>query len=111
MAQLVLVSPPDQEAGWRLAGVRVRVAHDATEAAAVLRELLEEESAGVVGVHEPFWEALDPGLRRVLERRVRPVFVAVPSGESADAAAMRRARLAESLRRAVGVQFTFRGEP
>jgi len=110
MAHLVLVSPPDQEPGWRLAGVQVRVARDAAETATILRELLEQESAGVVGVHEPFWDDLEPGLRRALERRVRPVFVGVPSGQTEDAAALRRARLAESLRRAVGVQFTFRGE-
>lgn len=111
MAHLVLIAPPELEPGWRLAGVQVRVARDAEDAAKALREILERDLSGVVGIHEPFWDDLDPALRRLLERRGRPVIVAVPSGEAMDAAALRRARLADTLRRAVGIQFTFRGEP
>lgn len=110
MARMLIVTTSDLEPGYRLAGVRVRVAGDADEAATVLREAVEGGETGVIGIHEPYWDTLDPGLRRALERRTSPVVVAVPSGEGEGAAALRRARLADALRRAVGVQFTFKGE-
>jgi vacuolar-type H+-ATPase subunit F/Vma7 len=111
MARLLLLTTSDLEPGYRLAGARVRVVGDAAEAAAAVREAVDGGETGVIGVHEALWDAFDPALQRALQRQISPVVVSVPSGEHAQSAALRRARLAEALRRTVGVQFTFRGAP
>ena len=110
MARLLLLTTSELEPGYRLAGARVRVVGDAAEAAAAVREAVNDGETGVIGVHEALWDAFDPALQRALQRRTSPVVVAVPSGERALSAELRRARLSEALRKAVGVQFTFRGE-
>ena len=103
--RLLVLTTPELATGYRLAGVEARIAASPEDAEELLRELVAE--AGIVAVHEPFLEALDPGLRGRLESSTRPIVVALPAGEAPAVEGGRRARLLRMLWQAVGYELTF----
>lgn len=107
---MTVVTPPDLEPGFRLAGVTVRVAADAAEAAAAVADLIADGERGVIAVYEPYLHDFDPGRRDQLEASLSPVVVGLPSGLGVQRVAGRRARLAGLLQRAVGYHITFGDE-
>ncbi len=109
-SHLVIVSPPELAAGFRLAGVAVRVAADPIEAGAVLEQIVADGERGVVAVYEPYLAALDDEARRRLDSSVSPVVVGLPTGLGAGEEGGRRALLVARLQRAVGYRITFGGE-
>ncbi|MGM0576643.1 MAG: V-type ATP synthase subunit F [Myxococcota bacterium] len=110
MARMIVVTTPRLAPGFRLAGVAVREASDADEASEVVRDLVGLEDTAVIGVHEPFLEAMDASRRRRLSELLRPVVIGLPSGEPVDTVAERRRRLEGMLQRAVGFRLSFRPE-
>lgn len=107
MPRLVVIVPPELSAGYELSGVSTVEAESASQASDAVRDLVDRHEAGVIAVHEPFLDALDPKLAQRLKSVVIPVVVALPSGrEGAEEA--RRARLAAVLRQAVGHRIGFR---
>lgn len=110
MARLVVVTAPEQAAGFRLAGATTEVAGSVAEALAIIQELVEGGEGGVIAVHEPFLKEMDPRMRRRLEGLTNPVVVALPTGVAVEGENKRRARLTQALRRAVGFRITFPGE-
>jgi vacuolar-type H+-ATPase subunit F/Vma7 len=109
-ATVTVVIPPDLEPGFRLAGVTVRVAADATEAATAVAELIADGERGVIAVYEPYLHDFDPGRREQWEASVSPVIVGLPSGLGVERIAGRRTRIAGLLQRAVGYHITFGDE-
>jgi vacuolar-type H+-ATPase subunit F/Vma7 len=108
---LIVLTPPESEAGYRLAGVATRSVTSSAEAARALEELLESEADDVIAVHEPFFHAFEGPLRRRIEMLTSPLVVAMPAGRDADVEAERRGRLLRMLWQAVGFEMTFdRGE-
>lgn len=106
MASFVIVTTPALAAGYELAGATT-VAVDSAEAAnRAVAELVGRDDTAVVGLHEPYFAALDPALRRRLDERPLPVVVALPSGALRGAAA-RRAQLSAMLQRAIGHRIRF----
>ena len=111
MGRLIVLTTPDSEAGFRLAGVATRSVGSTAEAAQALEELLDNEADDVIAVHEPFFHEFDRPLRRRIELLTSPLVVAMPAGRDADVEAERRARLLRMLWQAVGFEMTFeRGE-
>jgi vacuolar-type H+-ATPase subunit F/Vma7 len=112
MGRLIVVTTPQLEPGYRLAGVAARTTGSAEAAAELLEELLAAGTDGdVVAVHEPFFDGLAPALRRRIDALVSPLVVALPAGDDAEVEAERRARLLRMLWQAVGYEITFdRGE-
>lgn len=106
-AHLTVVSPPELESGFRLAGVGVRVAGDAAEAARVVDELVASGERGVIAVYEPYLAGFDPVRRASWDASLAPVVIALPAGLAAEPMAGRRSRLASLLQRAVGYHITF----
>lgn len=109
-ARVVVVAPPELEAGFRLAGATVLTALAAAEAERAVAEALEGGERGVIAVYEPFLDEFEPARARRLLESVSPVIVALPAGIGAEAIAGRRARLAGLLQQAVGYHITFRSE-
>ena len=108
MGRLTVVTTPELEPGYRLAGVATRATASVEESAERLVELLEKgEEGDVVAVHEPFFNAFDAPLRRRIESLVSPLVVALPGGQGAPAEAERRAQHLRILWEAVGYQITF----
>ncbi|MEA2058434.1 MAG: V-type ATP synthase subunit F [Actinomycetota bacterium] len=106
-ARLTIVVPAELIPGFSVAGAEVRSAVDASEAAASVRDLIAEGERGVIGVYEPWFLDFDRSYREGLEASVAPVVIAIPSGLEAESGAIRRARLAGMLQRAVGYHITF----
>ena len=106
-SHLVVLSPPDLESGFLLAGVEVRVVADRAEAETSLDRLMSEGTAGVIAVYEPFLSGMSADRRSKLERSLVPVVVPLPSGLAADGGGDHRARLLSRLQRAIGFRVTF----
>ncbi len=110
-ARLVIVVPPELVSGFRLAGVSVVPAHDATEASAAVERLIADEK-GVIAVYQPFVEAFESEFSHRLERSLAPVVVSYPAGLAIAEPEERRARILGMLQQAVGYHVTFgRQEP
>jgi vacuolar-type H+-ATPase subunit F/Vma7 len=111
MGRLIVLTTPDLELGYRLAGVATRAVASSDEAGQALQELLDSQADDVIAVHEPFFHSLEGPLRRRIETLTSPLVVAVPGGHDADVEAERRARRLQMLWQAVGYEMTFdRGE-
>jgi vacuolar-type H+-ATPase subunit F/Vma7 len=110
MGRLIVLTTPELEPGYRLAGVEARPLGSAAEAAERLHELLDqpgEEDGDVIAVHEPFFNELPGVLRRKIDSLASPLVVALPGGEGASVEAERRAQHLRILWEAVGYQITF----
>jgi vacuolar-type H+-ATPase subunit F/Vma7 len=109
MSRLLVLTPPELSAGYRLAGVATLEIRSPAEATTRLEELLRHED-GVIAVHAPYFHALGRSLRRRLEALSTPLVVPLPASTSADEAQDRRDRLLRMLRQAVGYEITFSDE-
>jgi vacuolar-type H+-ATPase subunit F/Vma7 len=106
-ARLIVISPEELIAGFRLAGVDVESAEDAKGAEAVVRDLLRHGERGVIAIYGPFFTGMDEDLQRRLRASVSPVVVELPTGIGAEPDHIRRTRLADRLQRAIGYHITF----
>jgi vacuolar-type H+-ATPase subunit F/Vma7 len=108
MGRLIVVTTPELEPGYRLAGTATRSLDSAVQAAELLQGLLEQPGEGdVVAVHEPFFNDLPAVLRRKIDSLASPLVVILPGGEGANVEAERRAQHLRILWEAVGYQITF----
>jgi vacuolar-type H+-ATPase subunit F/Vma7 len=112
MGELIVLTTPELELGYRLAGVATQALGSLDDATERIEQLLDEGGAGdVIAVYEPYFNELAAPLRRRIDARVSPLVVALPGGEGADAEAERRSQHLRILWEAVGYQITFdRGE-
>lgn len=111
MADLLVIVPPDEADGYRLAGARVWPAEGPAEAQALVRSALADPSAGIVGVADVFFAELDRPTRTAIERHYRPVVVPLPTVRDERAEERRRAELQELIRRAIGVRIVIGSRP
>lgn len=109
MAQLIVITQPELAAGFRLAGVQTIAARTAEEAHHRLLALLDDEDAGIVAIDRVWLEALEPALQHRIAQGYRPVVIGIPQGQAGDGATAQRERLAELIRRAIGVRISFGG--
>jgi len=107
MGRLIVLTTPDLQLGYRLAGVATRAVASTAETAEALEELLDTEADDVIAVHEPFFHDLEGSLRRRIEAATSPLVVAMPGGQEADVEGERRARMLQMLWQAVGYEMTF----
>lgn len=98
---LRVVCRPSTSVGFALAGVHGIGAADATEAAAVLRELSARSEPGVIFVEESLYRALPESLRGALEHRAVPLVIPFP-GPRAEAGPSAESELVEMLQAAIG---------
>jgi V/A-type H+-transporting ATPase subunit F len=81
--KIAVVTDPESAAGYRLAGLHVAVAADATEARKVLSRMIQKDAYILIAVSE----ALLPDPYQVVKREMRgrdlPVLLATPSPFSA----------------------------
>ena len=106
-ARLIVITPPELVAGFRLTGVDVELADDGVRAEAVVRDLLRQGERGVIAIYGPFLADMDEDLQRRLRSSVSPVVVELPIGIRTEPDHMRRTRLADRLQRAIGYHITF----
>lgn len=108
MGHLTVVTTPELDPGYRLAGVSTQSVGSAAEAAELLYELLVQPGEeDVVAVHEPYFNAFPASLLRRIDSLTAPLVVALPGGEGAHVEAERRAQHLRILWEAVGYQIAF----
>lgn len=108
MGRLIVLTTPELETGYRLAGVATRSIDSVGAAAELVDELLARPADGdVIAVHEPFFNELPAALRRRIDSITSPLVIALPGGEGANVEAERRAQHLRILWEAVGYQITF----
>jgi vacuolar-type H+-ATPase subunit F/Vma7 len=107
MARLTMVAPTELAVGFRLAGTDVVAVDTPEDTEAALERLRNDAEVGVIGVYAPFFDRLEPAIRRTYEDSVAPVVIAVPLGGTGTEAWDHRARLASLLQRAIGYRISF----
>lgn len=108
MGRLIVLTTPELEVGYRLAGVATHTVDSTIETEHTLHDLLDASAEGdVIAVHEPFFQELDRPLRQRIDAILTPLVIALPAGRHADVEAERRARLLRMLWQSVGYEMTF----
>jgi len=111
LSRLIVITTPDLEPGYKLAGASTIPAASPEEAAAELLELVDGRGErGVIALHEPYHSGLDRETRRRFDETYEPLVVALPSGEAGTEDGGRRERLLQMLWQAVGYEITFDAE-
>src|SRR5689334_16802076 len=95
-AGLSVICPEELAVGFRLAGVQASSPESSDALADLLGGLADREADLVLAVYAPYLDRLPAALRRRLDEVARPLVIALPSGESAEADD-RRARLLRLL--------------
>jgi vacuolar-type H+-ATPase subunit F/Vma7 len=109
MADLLVIVGPELADGFRLAGARVWPAANAIVAQDLVLRGLEDPDAGIIALADDYIAALDPRTRRLVERRFRPLVVALPARPALTPEQQRREYLLELIRRAVGFKIVLGG--
>ena len=88
-----VLTDPESAAGYRLAGLHVIVAEDATEAQKVLARMIQEDTYALIAVSSGLLPDPYQAVRREMRSRTLPVLLSTPSplaagaGEGEDAEA------------------------
>lgn len=108
MYKVMVVTDSESADGFRLAGVDVIGLTADDDQSAVISELLNDDSIGVLAVNQSFVDHLDERLRVRLEQSNRPVAVFIPAGRQEVGGAQKREYVARLIRRAIGFDIKLR---
>lgn len=115
VADVLVIVPPELGNGFILGGARVWPAANAEAARGLLLVGLDDPNVGLIALADDYFQGLDHLTRQVVERRVRPVVVPLPTRAALRPELERRVYLTELMRRAVGFKVVLtggrRGEP
>jgi V/A-type H+-transporting ATPase subunit F len=81
--KIAALTDPESAAGYRLAGLHVAVAADATEARKVLARMIQEGVYGLIAVSEALLPDPYQAVKREMHGRDLPVLLVTPSPFSA----------------------------
>lgn len=110
MGRLLVITRPNLQPGYQLAGVQAYAATGADEAAALIGRFLDSGEAGLLAVQEELLAGLRPDLRQRMNAAVELPYIALPGGEPASTAVSAHFFVSEMIRRTVGFQLTFGGD-
>lgn len=110
MGRLLLITQPQLQPGYQLAGVQAYAAADAAEAAGLIEQFLASDEEGLLAIDVQLLENLAAELRLRMNEAARLPYIALPSGEPAATAVSAQHLVSEMIRRTVGFQLTFSGE-
>jgi len=82
MANVIVVTGPENAAGFRLAGVDVCEVDDPAKLDRVVGPLIRDRETGIIAINEEFLPLLDPDLLREIERTYRPILIPIPAGRA-----------------------------
>jgi vacuolar-type H+-ATPase subunit F/Vma7 len=110
MSRLLVVTRPSLVPGFQLAGVDAYGAEDVEAAQELIAGWMEAGEAGLVAIDDGLLAQMDTTFVHRLESSEHLPFLAIPGGGPLGPEAFRRYRIAEMIRRAIGVHITFKGE-
>ena len=110
MSRLLILTRPSLVHGFQLAGVDAYGAEDVESAEEIIQTWLEAGESGLLAIDDGLLEHIDPTLIKQLEIAEQLPYLAIPGGKPLGKEVSRKHRIAEIIRRAVGVHITFKGE-
>lgn len=109
MGRLLLITRPELQPGFQLAGVQAFAAENGAETGALIRRWLQEGETGLLAIDEVLIALLDAETRQEMDAAEELPYLALPCGEPAAAAVSAEYFVAEMIRRTIGFQLTFTG--
>jgi V/A-type H+-transporting ATPase subunit F len=106
--KLVVLTDSDTADGFRLAGVDVDVCDTPEMARGRLASLLDDDSTGIIAVHERLMSGIDERIQKKIDSIYRPIVVSLPIREKLEIGEDHRAYLSRLIRRAIGFDITLR---
>ena len=110
MSRLIVITRPPLLPGFELARVGAFGVEDVETAEELIEELLESGETGLLAIDDSIFAHIDPALIRRLDAAEQLPYLPIPGGQPLGPEAIRRYRLAEMIRRAIGFHVTFKGE-
>ncbi len=102
MYKVAAITDADTADGFNLTPVETYVCDTPEEAVKKLRDMLNDDTIGIIIINEDFFNAVDERTRKKIDRIYRPIVVPVPAKKKLGAAEGRRDYLASLIRLAVG---------
>jgi len=110
MTRLLIITRPELVAGFWLSGVDAYRAEDPESAQELIQTWMEAGEAGLLAIDDGLFEKLEPTFLRRLDAYEALPYLTIPGGGPLGPEASRKYRITQMIRRAVGVQITFKGE-
>jgi vacuolar-type H+-ATPase subunit F/Vma7 len=110
MTRLLVITRPELVAGFYLSGVDAHGVEDVESAQELIQSWWEAGEAGLMAIDDGILEKMEPSFVLRMEAYEKMPYLAIPGGEPLGPEASRKHRIAEIIRRAVGVHITFKGE-
>jgi vacuolar-type H+-ATPase subunit F/Vma7 len=110
MSRLLVVTRSSLIPGFQLAGIDAYGVDDVEAAQELISGWMEAGEAGLIAIDDGLLARMDSAFVHRLESSEHLPFLAIPGGGPLGPEAIRRYRIAEMIRRAIGVHITFKGE-
>lgn len=108
MSRLLIVTRPALATGFQLAGVDAYGVEDVESAQELISGWLDAGDTGLLALDDGILARMEPTFIERLNAASLP-YLAIPGGELLGPEASRQYRIAEMIRRAIGVHIAFRG--
>lgn len=109
MSRLLVVTRPSLVPGFQLAGVEAYGAQDVETAQELISLWLDTGEAGLLAIDDGLLENMDSVFLKRLSSSNTLLHLSIPGGQPLGRMASRKYRIAQTIRRAVGFQITFKG--
>lgn len=110
MSRLLVLTRPSLVPGFQLAGIDAFGAEDIDSAEELIGVWLETQETGLLAIDEEILARLDSHLLRQLAEYEAMPHLAIPGFGGSGLETTRKHRIAERIRKAIGIHITFRGE-
>lgn len=109
MSRLFVVTRPDLARGFHLAGIDATSVADVETAQEIIGAWLAAGETGLLALDDGLLARMDADFVKRLERAENLPYLLIPGGEPLGLEFSRQARIAELIRRAVGIHISFAG--
>jgi len=104
LSKIAVIGDGETTLGFGLAGVRLCVSCDETNANEKVRELLANDEVGLVIMSQDALKWLSHKVRKQVDASVKPVVITIPGRTARESAGS--AQLGRMIKRAIGVDLT-----
>lgn len=109
MTRLLVVTRPSLALGFHLAGVDAYGVEDIESAEELIGGWLDSGETGLLALDDGLLAGMDADFIERLNAAHQLPYLAIPGGDPSELAVSRQQRIADMIRRAVGVHVTFKG--
>ena len=110
MSRLLVITRPELEPGFHLAGVEAFAPPDVESVQELVLSWLENKETGLLAIDDGWLSLMENNILTNLENSAYLLFIAIPGGPAMGAEASRQYQIAEMIRRALGFHITFKSD-